>query len=448
MNNNNNNNVIVDAEAFNVLGLVASQSSGKSGHGLRVNVIEARDIRPTTYFATDKSDSYAEVSLLGERAFARTTTIRDTLNPQFGEHFNLRLSLAPMNDVVDVTLKGVHSVGRDDFIGRVIVPVSLILKLQGTKTESCWLKLLPGNASFQGGAGRHVTGSIRLGFEYFFEPNDAQRAFLAEQQMGVALAESRRSAGIAPDAAPAVRQQQQQQQEQQQHRDMAMAMSLRQQQQQQRRPPSTVGMGSPPAPGIHYRAPMPQQPRQPGSACPVCSVVFASSALAAHVDSHFPQQQPQQRQALQQQSQQRQQQPQVQYVPPSVSMAPIVKQQHQMPAQPTLEQQEARMLAAALAASEREARQQQQQQVNIVATSPAPLSSSSSSASSITSNEVRVVDELRDRLQRVQQRTPEPKLVDTSLTAPQQEQEQQQHQPFYFTNQGGSTILYPLPRSS
>jgi C2 domain len=462
--------IAMQSEAFNVLGLVSQRPGGKSGHGLRVSVIGAKTIRGTTYFSSkSSSDSYAEVSLLGETSFARTATVRGTLSPQWNEDFNMRLSLAPAQDVLDVTVKGSHSIGRDDFIGRCIVPVCLILKFQGRKIDNCWFKLLPARAAYDSNrSSQDVTGSICLGFEYFFEPSDEQRAFLAEQQLGVALAESRRS--VAPQHQPAPPQQQQQQQPQQQREFYVMQQRVQQppmqhveqpQQQQQR---VYQAAATPLGAAVIQHVPPPEQAHVSQQRvavenlvpCPVCAQPFPERAMPVHVDSHFPhvgqrqqvappqqrqpqqvvpqqqqrqlqqvapqqqQRQPQQMVPQQQQRQPQQVAPQQQCQPQQVvpqqqqrqpqqmvpqqqqrqpqQVMPQQRQQHPRPQQQsamTMAEQEARMMAAALAASEEEARRAeakcQEEASRIVA--PAPLSSSA-----LTSNEVRVIDELRDRL--------------------------------------------------
>jgi C2 domain len=153
-----------------------------SGHRLRVTLYEANGIRSTNYFS-NTSDSYVEVGLLGSAESAKTSLCRDTTEPQWNEQFDLTLGSAPLHDVVAMVVRGRHVIGRDDFIGRVEMPVSLLLAVAATRDarsiESCWFKLLPMRTLFKEPASS-VTGTLRVGLEYFFDPMPDQREILSQ----------------------------------------------------------------------------------------------------------------------------------------------------------------------------------------------------------------------------------------------------------------------------
>lgn len=293
-----------------------------SGHRMRVHLFEARDLPATTYFSSDRSDTYAILSLQASKSRVTSKIVRETRTPQYNEVWDFQLSCHPMEDVLHLALRANHSIGRDDFLGRIEVPLSMILSLPTPrKMLSCWFKLLPDSTQYFINDKR---GSVRLGFEYFFDPSEGQLRFLSEQATALVMLDSRsmnKSMMMAPQPHP---------------HPQPIAMPL---------PPSAHPIAVAPSMAAPGTSPVmfPQPPIYPGAvpqwdasrytgqpprllvpvghpaatrvpppspiagkaplltpeACPVCGVAVAQQALQEHVDSHFrtphqPQQLPQQ----------------------------------------------------------------------------------------------------------------------------------------------------------
>lgn len=295
-----------------------------SGHRMRVHLFEARDLPATTYFSSDRSDTYAILSLQASKSRVTSKIVRETRTPQYNEVWDFQLSCHPMEDVLHISLRANHSIGRDDFLGRIEVPLSMILSLPTPrKMLSCWFKLLPDSTQYFVNDKR---GSVRLGFEYFFDPSDGQLRFLSEQATALVMLDSR-TTGV-PMMMPA---------HPQPHLQQPSAMPL----------PPVHSVAHPPmasvVPSALGTSPVmfPQPPVYPGAmpqwdasryngqpprllvpvghpaatvtatrvppptpiagktlsapeSCPVCCATVPQQALQEHVDAHFRQQQPQQ----------------------------------------------------------------------------------------------------------------------------------------------------------
>ena len=161
-----------------------------SGHRMRIRLFEARDLPRTAFFSHNLTDAYATLSLLGTQVAVTSEIVTKTVSPTWNKTWDFHLSLQPLNDVVSVRIFGHKSLAADRFLGRVEIPLALILSLPAPRRlESCWFRLLPEQTSFTDSPA--AAGSVRMGFEYFFDPTDSQLRFLQEQATALALIDSR-----------------------------------------------------------------------------------------------------------------------------------------------------------------------------------------------------------------------------------------------------------------
>jgi hypothetical protein len=243
-----------------------ASAPSRSGHRLRLNLYEARDLPGVSWFS-DKSDTYVTIALQGTKNRVSSRIVKETVNPTYNEAWDFQLSENPLNDVMLIIVHAHHSITSDQFLGRIEVPLSMILSLpQARRLESCWLPLQPNLAQY---AENKCKGSVRLGFEYFFDPNEQQIRFLQEQATALAMMDSRQRG---PTALPAPM--------------MPPIPYVRD------LTPSQPAMRPPEAPAAARISPaqMLTATHSAGGAsepCPVCNLMVASSVVAAHVESHF-----------------------------------------------------------------------------------------------------------------------------------------------------------------
>lgn len=304
--------------------------TGRSGHRMRVRLLEATGLPATTYFATNKSDTYAILGLQGSKTRVTSRVVRETTTPIYNEAWDFHLSPRPQEDILYLTLYACHTIGRDDFLGRVEVPLCMVLAMPPPRKLECWFKLLPESSNFYV---NDKTGSIRLGFEYFFDPSEGQLALLRHQALAFAQIDASRgrlpSAPFAPSAIPP---------------PLPSSVSYS--------PPSVPFGGypgypseqltaypapaplspsaSPFAPQPYPTAPLTAQPpplsssSEPQEPCPVCNQAIATSKLAAHVEAHFPSQPSRGGQPQSQQSQLQQQPEGKTIIPPPARYQPTI----------------------------------------------------------------------------------------------------------------------------
>ncbi|MDP2439674.1 MAG: hypothetical protein Q8P67_28325 [archaeon] len=256
----------------------------RSGHRLRLHLYEARELPATTWFSKDKSDTYVSVGLQGTKTKVTSAIITETTHPTYNEAWDFHLSHDPLADVLSVTVHSRHSITSDDFLGRIEVPLSVILSMPAPrKLGSCWFPLLPKQSEYN--YANPMKGSVRIGFEYFFDPSEAQLRLLQEQAMALNqlraspaplhsvphpapptihsvpyIAGSFTVAGSPPTASPAS--------------------------------PAAAQLSRPSHPPPHLQLPSQQQRSQSlqsrSERCPVCNAEVTSDRLASHVESHFP----------------------------------------------------------------------------------------------------------------------------------------------------------------
>jgi len=143
-----------------------------SGHILQVTVVGAKDIKSTNYFS-NATDAFAVLHLRDQ--VQKSTAIQPATNsPVWNETLSFSLPENPEDETLFVSLWGKHLITKNSFIGRVEIPICLVLERESSKSSDGWkqnssverwMKLLPKQGTNQFD---QVTGWIQLRFSYTF----------------------------------------------------------------------------------------------------------------------------------------------------------------------------------------------------------------------------------------------------------------------------------------
>lgn len=155
----------------------AALSSLKTNHCLEVEVIEGKDIKPTNFFTSTASDPFCELNLRDQ--IIKTTRIeKSTSTPQWKETIQFELPENPEEETLFLQMWGKRMLGRNTFIGRIEIPVTLVLfrdetckdsvKFHEDKRVERWFRLLPRPECIKQHA--EFTAWVKLGFRYKFVP--------------------------------------------------------------------------------------------------------------------------------------------------------------------------------------------------------------------------------------------------------------------------------------
>ncbi|XP_048855168.1 rasGAP-activating-like protein 1 isoform X2 [Brienomyrus brachyistius] len=122
---------------------------------LRCDVIEARDLAPRDISGT--SDPFARV--LFNNHSAETSIIKKTRFPHWGEQLELELEPRELTDGGSLTLEiwDWDMVGKNDFLGKVEIPLSCLLK---SPLQEGWFRLMPLRNAEDDAGGK--LGAVRL----------------------------------------------------------------------------------------------------------------------------------------------------------------------------------------------------------------------------------------------------------------------------------------------
>ena len=152
------------------------EGAGGSPHFLDVHVIEGKELKITNFFSSSASDSFVTLSTRDKLQKLQTSEVQlKTLTPQWGQTFTFNLPQNPDSETLFITVWGKKAIKSDVHIGRLEVPVSLVLQhagegekgyKQNTPLER-WFLLLPQEGTKDLNA---PTGWIKLGFTYKFIP--------------------------------------------------------------------------------------------------------------------------------------------------------------------------------------------------------------------------------------------------------------------------------------
>ena len=155
-----------------------------SSHYLNVIVKSAKELKPTNFriniFNAPTSDPFCTLHLtdLEEK---NSQVVKETITPVWNEKLQFALPDNPDEETLFVTVWGKHLIGRNTFIGRVEIPICLVIdkKEDGKgyvekKHVSKWFKLLgrPGNLN------EKVTGWVELDFSYTYIPTVDPNTFM------------------------------------------------------------------------------------------------------------------------------------------------------------------------------------------------------------------------------------------------------------------------------
>ena len=151
-----------------------SITSSGSGHCLDVEVIEAKDLKATNFFSSTASDSFCELNLRYQDKIA-TDVQYSTTEPKWKQTIQFSLPQNPEEETLFVSVWGKHVISRNTFIGRVEIPITLVIERDGKKENSFiekkrierWFKLMPkyGNISYD-----QFPGWLKLAFTYKYVP--------------------------------------------------------------------------------------------------------------------------------------------------------------------------------------------------------------------------------------------------------------------------------------
>eukprot|EP01088_Endostelium_zonatum_P019383 TRINITY_DN665_c0_g1_i1.p1 TRINITY_DN665_c0_g1~~TRINITY_DN665_c0_g1_i1.p1 ORF type:complete len:564 (-),score=240.32 TRINITY_DN665_c0_g1_i1:14-1705(-) len=136
---------------------------GTPTHMLKVGIVSAKYLKQTNSWNVG-SDAYADVRVSCSPTEKKTTSvIKQSTAPEWGETFDFVLSDNPADDILLVQVNGQKSLSSPSFIGRVEIPLTLLLHQMPVDG---WYRLLP-QYSFPGVASKSPP-RIRLRLHYYY----------------------------------------------------------------------------------------------------------------------------------------------------------------------------------------------------------------------------------------------------------------------------------------